>query len=202
LREAITVIRGLWTGEWVTFKGEYYTLDEARLYDKPANPIPIYVAASGPKTARMAGELGDGLISVGGAYSEALDRVQVAFTEGAAAAGKDPAGLPRLCELYVVAGDEEDALPGAELWRHHGGLHGILDIPDPRTILRLAREQVDPRQVVRRWVVGRDPEVHIAALRQLGERGFTHVTLHAPQPDQRRFIEFYRREVLPLLRRG
>jgi F420-dependent hydroxymycolic acid dehydrogenase len=200
LREAITLTRRLWTEEWVTFKGEFYTLDEAKLYDKPNNPVPIYVAASGPKTARLGGELGDGLISVGGAYSERLDRVQAAFAEGATAAGKDPALLPRICELYVVAGDEEEALEGAELWRHHGGLKGILDIADPRTILGLAREQVDPRQVVGRWVVGRDPDVHIEALRGLGERGFTHVTVHSPQADQRRFIEFYGREVLPALR--
>jgi alkanesulfonate monooxygenase SsuD/methylene tetrahydromethanopterin reductase-like flavin-dependent oxidoreductase (luciferase family) len=196
------VIRGLWTGEWITFQGRFYTLNGARLYDKPAHPIPIYVAASGPKTARMAGELGDGLISVGNPFSEAMDKVQAAFIEGVTAVGKDPERLPRLYELYVVVGGEDEALPGAELWRHHGGLQGILDIPDPRTILRLAREQVDPRQVARRWVVSRDPEVHVKALRRLAERGFTHITVHSPQIDQREFITFYGRAVLPALRRG
>ncbi len=200
LREAITLTRRLWTGEWVSFKGEFYTLDEAKLYDKPNNPVPIYVAASGPKTARLAGELGDGLITVGGTHSERFDRVQTAFVEGAVSASKDAASMPRLCELYVVAGDEKEALEGAELWRHHGGLKGILDIADPREILRLAREKVEPRDVIGRWVVGRDPEVHIEALRQLGERGFTHVTVHSPQADQRGFIEFYGSKVLPTLR--
>ena len=65
LREATIVIRLLWTKEFVTFKGEYYSLNEANLYDKPQIPIPIHISAFGPRSAELAGELGDGLMTVG-----------------------------------------------------------------------------------------------------------------------------------------
>ena len=57
-----------------------------------------------------------------------------------------------------------------------------------------------PERVVEGWVVSPDPAVHVAALRELAAAGATHVFLHSPQPDQRRVIDFYRRNVLPALR--
>src|ERR1700744_955223 len=47
LREAIALIRQLWTEERVTFEGGDSRADRATIYDNPAQPIPIYVAASG-----------------------------------------------------------------------------------------------------------------------------------------------------------
>ena len=201
LREAITVIRRLWTGEWVDFAGEFYNLHSSRIYDTPANPLPIYVAASGPRSARLAGEMGDGLITVGGAFDQTVNGLQTVFAESASLAGKDPERLSRLCELYVIAGDADDALGGAALWQHLGGVHGILDIADPREIQRQAYERIDPQQLVDRWVVSPDPQVHVEVLRQLGDLGFTHVTVHSTQADQQHFLEFYGRDVLPALQR-
>jgi TAT-translocated FGD2 family F420-dependent dehydrogenase len=203
LREAIALIERLWTEEWVTFRGDYYTVDQARIYDKPAVRVPLYVAASGPRTARLAGELSDGLISVGGALNLPLDQIMAAFDEGARASGKDPSALPRLCEFYVVVGSDEEALPGCELWQFGAALEeGFIDNPDPRDIERRARQKVDLREVVRRWTVSLDAGVHVRALQALGERGFTHIFVHSPQADQRRFIEFYGSQVLPALRRA
>jgi F420-dependent hydroxymycolic acid dehydrogenase len=201
LREAIVLIRKLWTEDWVTYRGEYYAVTEAKIYDKPEHPVPLYVAASGPKTARLAGELSDGLITVGGGAGLPLDRIHAAFAEGAASAGKqDAAALPRLCELYVVAGTEQDALPGAELWQFIGGLEGMMEVPDPREIERQAKQKVDTHRVVEKWTVSLDPREHVRVLQALGDQGFTHVFVHSPQADQRRFIEFYGQHVLPALR--
>ena len=62
LREAVHIIRKLWTGEWITFNGKFWRLKRARLYTPPSTKIPIYVAAGGPKMAEVAGNIGDGLI--------------------------------------------------------------------------------------------------------------------------------------------
>ena len=62
LAEAILLIRALWAGERVTHAGRWYATDRATVYDRPLSPIPILVAASGPVAARLAGELGDGLM--------------------------------------------------------------------------------------------------------------------------------------------
>ncbi len=200
LREALTLIERLWTEDWVTYRGDYYTVEEAKIYDKPAQRVPLYVAASGPKSARLAGELSDGLITVGGAAGLPLDKILAAFEKGAAERGKDGAAMPRLCELYVVAGTEEHALPGAELWQFIGGLDGMMEIPDPREIERQAKAKVDPYDVVSKWTVSLDPEVHLQELHRLAAQGFTHIFVHSPQADQRSFIEFYGERVLPALR--
>jgi coenzyme F420-dependent glucose-6-phosphate dehydrogenase len=200
LREALALINRLWTEDWVTFEGQYYTVREAKIYDKPAQKVPLYVAASGPRTARLAGECSDGLITVGGVASIPLHRIMDAFAEGATSAGKDAATMPRLCEMYVVAGTHEECLPGAELWQFIGNLEGMVENPDPRAIERLAKERVDLQTVARQWLVSLDPQEHLQALLTLEEQGFTHVFLHPPQLDQRRFIAFYGEHVLPAWR--
>ncbi len=57
LAESIELMRRLWTEERVTFEGEYYSTDRATVYDRPSEPVPIFVAASGParREARRAG---------------------------------------------------------------------------------------------------------------------------------------------------
>ena len=65
LREATIIVRLLWTKEFITFKGRYYSLHKANLYDKPQIPIPIHISAFGPRSAELAGELGDALMMVG-----------------------------------------------------------------------------------------------------------------------------------------
>ena len=60
LAEAIDLMRRLWTEERVTFEGEYYRTEKATIYDRPDEPVPIYVAASGPLAARLAGRTATG----------------------------------------------------------------------------------------------------------------------------------------------
>jgi TAT-translocated FGD2 family F420-dependent dehydrogenase len=115
LVEAITVIRALWTEEWVTFAGRYHQVEMAHLFDKPPMPVPIYVAAGGPKTARLAGRHGDGVITVGGIFGKKGHQVTTAFAAGAQEAGKDPQSMPRLIEVFAVLGSRETAVQSARL---------------------------------------------------------------------------------------
>ncbi len=64
LEEAIAVMRKLWTGDLVSHKGKYYRLRKAKLYTPPKEKIPIFVGASGPKAAELAGRVGDGLLTI------------------------------------------------------------------------------------------------------------------------------------------
>jgi TAT-translocated FGD2 family F420-dependent dehydrogenase len=194
LVEAIKLMRELWTGEWVDFNGTYYHLKHARLYDVPAQPIPLYIAASGKKSMRMAGEQGDGLISdEQGATSQEM---RAAFAEGARAVGKQPDHLPVLVEQYVVVGDRAEAERWAPLWRFRLE-KAFFNYDDPVAIQRDAEQKVPLDQVVNSMTVGADPEPHRAALKKLLDAGVTQVFIHSPQQDQRRVIDFYAREVLP-----
>lgn len=70
LAESIELIRQLWTGEEVTFKGDYYDTRKARLFTRPDQPPPIYISTMVPESAAFAGKYGDGLITVGGEQPE------------------------------------------------------------------------------------------------------------------------------------
>ena len=66
LREAVDLMRALWTGDRVNFDGEYYQTVDASIYDRPETPVPVYIAAGGPMVARYAGRAGDGFICTSG----------------------------------------------------------------------------------------------------------------------------------------
>ncbi len=200
LREAITLIRRLWTEDWVTSEGPAFPLPDARLYTKPPHPVPIYVAAFGPKSAALAGEFGDGWITTAEAMPPRPE-VAAAFEAGAALAGKDSKRLPVLVELYAVVGDEEEALKAAPLWLFGPVMNDVIALSDPRVIERRAREISSPERTIRPWVVSPDPAVHVERINGLFAAGATQVYIHSPQTDQRKVIEFYARNVLPAVSR-
>jgi G6PDH family F420-dependent oxidoreductase len=167
LVEAVAIIRRLWQGDSVTHHGRHFHISDVRLYDLPAQPVPLYIAAEGVESMRLAGRHGDGLIT--GAGAALRPELRSAFAEGAREAGKDPADMPVLAELFVVVGR------GA---------------PQPPAATALSGQ----------WVISVDPEEHADAIRRLFAAGVSEVYINAAQPDQRRALEFYGREVLPRVR--
>lgn len=195
LIEAITIIRQLWSGENVSYRGKYYTVD-AKLYDPPPQPIPLLTAANGRKSMRLAGQYGDGLVT----DPETWKTHKVEWQEGAHAAGKDPDEMPVLVEQYVVVGGEADAQKAAELWRFGPkAFKSLYNVRDPAEIERRAGAGTPIEQVVRGWPISTDPGPHLQKIHELQESGVSIVNIHAGQPDQRRVIEFYATHVLPKL---
>src|ERR1700716_2001185 len=56
LKESIVLMNRLWREERVSFEGQYFRTENATIYDRPTNPVPIYIAAAGPTAATLAGE--------------------------------------------------------------------------------------------------------------------------------------------------
>jgi len=190
LEEAVDVMRLLWQGGTKTHRGQYYTVENARLYTLPDEPPPIMVAASGPKAAEAAGRIGDGLINT-------APDAQVAQTfERSGGAGK-----PRYAQVTVCwARDEAQARRTAhEIWPN-AGLTGELsqELPTPAHFEQ-AVELVTEDAVAEQVVCGPDPERHIAQIRKYLDAGYDHVYVHQVGPDQEGFFEFYSRSVLPRL---
>ena len=198
LVEALRLIRRLWTEEYVDFDGVYYQVRGARLFDKPPVPPPVYVAASGPRSAVIAGRESDGWIT-DPATARNRPGVRDAFLAAARAAGKDPSALARIVELWTVVGDREEALACAPLWQFLPVFQDVVNVAGPRNVQRIAMERSTPERVVDGWLVSDDPQRHIAAVRELAVLGATHIFVHSPQPDQRKVIEFYARHVIPAL---
>ena len=198
LREAVELIRELWKEDRVTHAGSGFSIANAKIYDKPSAPIPIYVAASGPRTAALAGEAGDEWITNSETLLEAPDVVR-AFREAVAARGADSQAMEVLVEQYVFVGSEDEAYAAAPLWQFAAVEHLVSDMDDPRAIQRTAEENASLDEVVAPWLVSVDPAEHVEQIHLLFDAGATHVAVHSVQPNQGRLIEFYGDEVLPKL---
>lgn len=201
LRESVELIRRLWTEDLVTFEGKYYQTRNATIYDKPDQPIPIYISAGGPVAAKFAGRAGDGFICTSG-KGDALYREQLlpALAEGAQAAGRDPASIEKTIEVKVSFDtDRERALRDTRIWAALAlPAEDKVDIHDPREMEKRAEAVAD--QAHKRWLVSNDPDEHLEQIRPYIELGFTHLIFHAPGDDQSRFLQLYAKEILPRLR--
>jgi coenzyme F420-dependent glucose-6-phosphate dehydrogenase len=188
LEEAIEVIRLLWEGGYQSHHGRHYTVEEARIYTLPDEPPPIYVAASKPNAAELAGRAGDGLIST------APDAELVEQFESAGGEGKPKLGQVTVC----YAESEGDAKRRAHEWWPNAAITGDLtqELPLPRHF-EDAAEMVDQDDVAEKIVCGPDRERYFEQIEQYAEAGFDHVYLHQVGPDQQGFFRFAKAEILP-----
>ncbi len=197
LIEAVAIIRGLWTGRPLQHQGRHYTVN-GTLYDVPPQPIPLLLAANGPKAMKLAGEHGDGLIT----DPQTWKQYKGEWESGARSAGKDPTLLPVLVEAFVVVGDESDAQAPAKLWNFiPKAFKGYQNIPDPTEIERRAQAELPLPKVYGDWTVSSTPDAHVQTIQKLFDSGVSIVNIHSGQADQQKVIEFYGKEVLPRVRR-
>jgi coenzyme F420-dependent glucose-6-phosphate dehydrogenase len=200
LAEAIRLIRLLWTEERVDFEGDYYRTSKATIYDRPDEPVPIYVAASGPLAAKLAGRVGDGFICTSGKDPALYDELLGKVAEGAEGAGRDPATIRRMIEVKVSYDrDIEFAREACSWWAALALTPEEKEgVEDPIEMERLADEHAD--RAPSRFIVSDDPEETAAGIRRYAELGFDELVLHAPGEDQARFLDQFGEDVLPLLR--
>ncbi len=202
LVEAVEIMRRLWSGQEVDYKGQYYQV-QGKLYDTPPRQIPIYIAAGGPKSARLSGQHGDGLVADPNQLKTNPEYLQ-AWREGARAAGKNPDTMPILLEHMVVVGGQEEAARGAELWRFlpKGWKPGFFNNISPTSIRENAEQQIPLEEVYGQWAVSTDPEEHIKKIQEVVDKGVTHIFIHSAQPDQAAVVDFFGQHVLPPIKQG
>ncbi len=196
LIEAVAIIRQLWTGQQLGHKGLHYTV-AGKLYDPPGQPIPLLLAANGPKAMKLAGEHGDGLVT----DPQTWQQHKGEWERGARSAGKDPGAMPVLVEAFVVVGDQSEAQAAAKLWNFiPKAFKGYQNILDPAQIEHRAQTELPLPKVFGDWTVSSNPDAHVQTIKKLFDSGVTIVNIHSGQPDQQKVIEFYGREVLPRVR--
>jgi len=200
LAEAIRLIRLLWTEERVDFDGEWYRTQNATVYDRPDEPVPIYVAASGPLAAKLAGRTGDGFICTSGKDPALYEELLAKVAEGAEAAGRDPAEIRRMIEIKVSYDrDRQHALDDCRWWAALALTPEQKEgVEDPIEMERLADENAD--RAPTRFICSDDPEEIVAGIRHYADLGFDELVLHAPGADQPRFLDQFAEDVLPLLK--
>jgi len=200
LAEAVALIRQLWTEERVTFDGKYYRTLRATIYDRPERPVPIYIAAGGPKAAALVGEIGDGFIVTSGKGEELYHTLLDSLGEGASRAGRDPDTIDKFIEIKVsydhdVAFAKDACRPWAALAltaEEKGGTE------DPLEMERLAEGAAD--RAHSRFIVSDDPEEVVEKIAFYVDLGFEDLVLHFPGEDQERALTQFAADVLPRLR--
>jgi coenzyme F420-dependent glucose-6-phosphate dehydrogenase len=203
MREAVTLIRQLWSEDRVSFEGQYYKTEKATIYDKPARPVPIYVAAAGALVAKYAGRQGDGFICTSGKAWDLYTTTLLPNVAEGLKASSDPArDYDKLIEMKVSF--DTDKQRALEDTRHWAALaltpEEKMSVEDPSEMERLA-DALPVERAAKRWIVSSDPDEHIEKIRPYIELGFRHLVFHAPGPDQARFLKLYGEHVLPKLRR-
>jgi len=202
LREAVRLIKLLWSEERVTFEGEFYRTEGATIYDRPEAPVPIYVAGAGPMVAKFAGRAGDGFICTSGKpwelYSETLLPNVAAGLE---AADRPSDSYERMIEMKVSF--DTDKARALQDTRHWAALalspEEKMSVEDPLEMEKLA-DALPLERAAKRWIVSSDPDEHVERIRPYVELGFNHLVFHAPGEDQVRFLRLYADQVLPRLR--
>ncbi len=203
LRESIRLINKLWTEDRVTFEGQFYRTERATIYDRHYEKVPIWVAASGPLAAQMAGQIAEGFICASGKNPQLYIDLTSKVEEGAAKANRDAKTIERMIEVKVSF--DSDAQQAKELTRHWAALalspEEKTGVEDPVEMERLA-DALPLDRAASRWIVSSDPDFQVEKIRPYVELGFRHLVFHAPGPDQARFLKLYAAEVLPRLRKA
>lgn len=201
LREAIALINKLWTEDRVTFAGQFYRTENATIYDKPREKVPVWVAASGPLAAAMAGQIAEGFICTSGKNPQLYTDLTGKVREGLARRGRSEDTLERMIEVKVSF--DTDHNRALEDTRHWAALalspEEKVGVEDPIEMERLAAA-LPLERAASRWIVSSDPQEQLDKIRPYVELGFTHLVFHAPGPDQARFLKLYAEKVLPLLK--
>jgi coenzyme F420-dependent glucose-6-phosphate dehydrogenase len=200
LAEAIELIRTLWTEDRVDFQGEYYRTDRATIYDRPEEPVPIYMAASAPLAAKLAGRAADGLIMTSGKKPELYEEIIAAMREGAEAAGRDPQAVKLFIEIKVSYDHDPVYAKEACAWWAALALSAEekAGTEDPIEMERLADAAVGRAHT--RFIVSSDPAEVVERIRPYVELGFEELVFHGPGLDQERFLTQFCADVLPRLR--
>lgn len=191
-REAIEIIKALFAGGYRNYRGEFFDLDSAKLYDLPQRPVPLAIAASGPQSLEIAAEYGDALVATD-PDGELVERF-------AALGGENKPIYGQLAVCYDQ--DREAAVARAHrLWRWAvSGWKVMSELPAPVSFAA-STTTVRPEDVAERVPCGPDVDAVIEAVRRFVEAGFTHVALvQIGGEHQREFFDWSEKELLPALR--
>src|SRR3954454_21880995 len=190
--EATRIIRELFDGGYVNFRGEHFDVESAKLWDLPEKRVPIGIATSGEQSAQIAGELGDLMIAV----EPKADLVEMFDAAGGA-------GKPRVGQLPICYDSDRDAAVerAHSLFRWFGlGWKVNAELPGT-TAFDSASSYVREDDVAESIPCGDDVDAVLEAAKEYADAGFTQLALVQIGGDQQQpFLEWTQRTLLPAWR--
>ena len=199
MAEALEIMRRILDGEKLDYAGEFYTTDRAKLYSPPLGPVPIWMAAGGPKSAALAARAADGIITSVKDPAVTFEKVIDPARSAAAEAGRS--APPVMASRWTVRADNSDqAWEALSAWR---GLRapGRLEAIDPQ-VLRERADAMDRDEILSKYSIVSTPEDYVAAYSPLlTDVHADVVTIQTTSLAQENTIKMLGAEVLPELRR-
>jgi G6PDH family F420-dependent oxidoreductase len=186
LEEAVAVMRQLWTGDTVDHRGEYYEVENARVFDPPSDHIPVIVSGFGTEAAELSGRFGDGY------WGNAPERELIdAFEQGGGSG-------PRYAQLNLCWAEDEDSAKKTvhKIWPN-AGISGQLSQDLPTwTHFEQAAEPLTQEQVTKSVPCGPDiADDLVESVRKYVDAGYDHLYFHQIGPDQEGFFRYWEAEL-------
>src|SRR3984957_14956542 len=197
MEEALEIMHRLLAGEKVTFHGEYYATETAKLYSPPKGSVPILMAAGGPKSAAFAGTYAGGLITSVKDPADTVAKVIEPYRKAATEIGEEPRVL---ATRWTVLADGPD-----QAWRALSSMRGLrapgrLEATDPAE-LRFKADEMDRDEGLASYTVVPDAAGLIEAYRPLvTDVGADLVSIQVMSADPMAAIKMIGKDVLPELR--
>ena len=188
LEEAVEIMRELWKGGTVSYRGRHYTVENARIYTLPEKPVEILMSGFGPKATSVAARIAEGYISTM-PDAEMVERFR---SEG---------GGRRTCQAGFKAAFAPDEEQGAriayEKWPN-AGVPGELSqvLPTPRHFEQ-ASQLVTQDMVKEAFVCGNDPAAHLEMIDKYARAGFDEVYVANTGPNTQGLFDLYAEHILP-----
>ncbi|MCU1373806.1 MAG: luciferase-like protein [Actinomycetia bacterium] len=189
LDEAIDVIRALWRGGYVRHQGPHFTVEDARVFDLPAQDIDLFVAASGRQSAQLAVKAG------GLCCTDPLGDLVQTFV----GAGRDRTRT--WSQIPLSWHEDEDQAVKLARQRFRFGMPGwkvMAELPNPVNFAA-ATQYVRDEDIAEKIPCGPDPERHAQGIRQYLDAGFEHVAVAYLGDDVPGFLRFWQDELRPRL---
>jgi G6PDH family F420-dependent oxidoreductase len=192
LAEAVEIIRALWEGNTVNYRGKHFDVEAAKVWDLPDTAPPIGIAVSGPQSCRLAGQQADAMIGV-----EPRAELGQMFDHAGGT------GKPRIGQIALSYDpDQQRAVTRAmDQFRWFTGSWTVnAELPGPASF-DAASKTVREQDVTAQMPCGPDVQEHIAGIRAFEDAGYTHIALVQVGGDtQEQFITWAATELLPALR--
>jgi G6PDH family F420-dependent oxidoreductase len=185
LSEAVDIIQGLLSGELTNYRGSYFRLDHARLFDRPDSKPAVAIAAGGVEAARLAGRKGDALI----ATEPRADLVEAFMSAGGSG--------PRYAEVALCYAErEQDARATAHRYFRWAatGWPVMAELPDVDSFAAASRH-VSPEAIAQVVSCGPSLDRHLEAINRYVEAGFDHLILTQVGPAQEEFLDLFEHEL-------
>ncbi len=224
--ESVKIMRALWKGESVNFEGEFFNLSDAELRIHPISEkgIPIYIAATGPRALRVAGEYGDGWLT-NAMPSRLFREKSLAVDEGAQKRDKSLGAIEKTLFIFIsIAGDEDEAYSTLEPVKHalvwpellsqagynieiddeYKGLKYTKIMPNDSDMLRKFKEMGEKyysRDIVMDFVIAGSKQDVIKRIEEYIEAGVDHFFLRDFSPDKEKSFDIISKEILPYFRK-